>query len=202
MMAGTRWWAPAIALLAGVLGPSAMLGGCTLLTTLDDLSGGADETPDSALPSTPPCSTCDGGVDGAGRGDTSPPVDGAPVDGAPIAVDAATDADSGPIPPGSFACGAGSVASCADCPGSPEPCLTCDNAGATSTPFCAAAGANCRDVAPAPYKNGCPCGGGVATCPGSFHTCHGGNFCHTCGEPLSSGDPCKTGGVCSGTTCM
>jgi hypothetical protein len=80
-MAGTRWWAPAIALLAVVLAPSAMLGGCTLLTSLDDLSGGADDTPDSALQSTPPCSTCDGGVavgvDGAGGGDTSPPVDGA-----------------------------------------------------------------------------------------------------------------------------
>ena len=76
-MAATRWWAPAIAVLAGVLAPAATLGGCTLFTTLDDLSGGADETPDSARPSTPPCSTCDGGVDGAGGGDTSPPVDGA-----------------------------------------------------------------------------------------------------------------------------
>ena len=195
MMGQHRASALAVAILAGTLVPAVMLGGCTLLTSLDGLSGGPDDSPDSAA-----CSTCDGGVDGGGQAEgSSSSGDGSMTIGDAAKADAA---DSSTIPPGSFLCGAGNVKSCADCPGSPEPCITCDGSGQTSTPFCAAPGANCRDVAAAPYKNGCNCSGGAATCPGAFQVCHNNQFCHTCGEPLSSGEPCKTGGVCSGTTCM
>jgi hypothetical protein len=174
-------------ILASALVPLAAAG-CSLFTSLDGLSGGSTSEPDSAV-----CTTCDGGVDSNPIGDSNTPPEDTSVSN-----DAAPDQST---PPGSFICGNGTmVDSCTDCPGASQPCVTCNDAGATSPQFCVNAGDSCRDDPPPGYSaftSGCDCSGGASACPEAYQVCHNSEFCHTCGEPMSNGEPCQAGGTCS-----
>ena len=193
MLKTMRWCRGAGAIFVGAI--LATLGGC-LFPSLDGLEGDGGSASDSAA-----CTTCDGGaVDG---NDAKPPTDG-PSDVKKIN-DAVSEPDVAPPPPGSFICGTGTVSDCANCAGFTQPCITCDSTGTKSPPFCVVAGDSCRANPPPGYStftNGCDCTNGVSTCPANYQVCHNGQFCHTCGEPMSSGETCKQGGTCNGTTCQ
>ena len=181
-----------IVVVFAILAPSAMVGGCSLFTSLDGLSSGSD-APDSAT-----CSTCDGGLDVNVGSDSNSPSDGS------ILIDDATSDPDRVIPSGSFICGGSTVDDCADCPGSHQPCVTCDNSGVASSPYCVKSGDQCRDDLPpglSTFNNGCDCSGGASMCPEAYQVCHSSMFCHTCGEPMSNGETCQDGTSCTGMKC-
>lgn len=169
------------------------LAGCGLFPSLDELTGEGDASNDSNFNSDSTCSPCNVNDAGVDASDAKQTFDATPKD-------AKSD-----VAQGSIICGNGTVSDCANCPNAHQTCVTCDSSGTKSPPFCVATGDTCRNEPPTGYStftNGCDCSGGVATCPLANQVCHNGGFCHTCGEPLSSGETCKVGGTCDGSTCQ
>jgi len=170
------------------------IAGCGLFPSLDDLTAGeADAQGDSnSNLDSACCDVSDAGVDAS---DAKQTFDASPK-----------DAKADTIPQGSTICGNTTVNDCAFCPNAHQTCVTCDSSGTKSPPFCVPTGDTCRNEPPSGYStftNGCECSeGGVATCPLADQVCHSGSFCHTCGEPLSTGEVCKGGGTCDGSTCQ
>ena len=110
--------------------------------------------------------------------------------------DSATDAthpgDGGLV----FSCGSGSVTSCTQCTGMPEPCVYCAlNDAGVLTGVCLPMNGSCGNAIP-PGFNRCPCAS-QSTCPESYQVCRNGS-CRTCSEStFNSGATCQGGGTCN-----
>lgn len=133
--------------------------------------------------------------DAAAGGDTSTNDAGADASG--------NDGSSSGL---SYRCGlgpdAGMVSDCAQCQGSPLPCVFCAVADASVVEGrCAPEPFGCQVQGNTGFAS-CPCAGGEAgACPESFQVCRklgNSDTCHTCGDsPADDGLACKGGGTCA-----
>ena len=94
----------------------------------------------------------------------------------------------------------GTVTSCAQCTGFPEPCAYCDTADASNVVgHCLQQGQNCGGGAPNNF-GACGCGTDAGNCPESYQVCRA-QGCRTCGESGNTdGLACKGGGSCTANT--
>jgi hypothetical protein len=95
-----------------------------------------------------------------------------------------------------FACGMGTVASCAQCMGMPESCVYCQMGSPTTLAgVCQMPGQSCNGAAPNGFQS-CPCMTGPSSCPEAYQVCRNG-VCRTCGDSFNdNGLMCQGGGTC------
>ena len=143
----------------------------------------------------------DGGADAAAElgvdGAVTPTSDASvtPIDDA----SATPDADAGPPPP-EWDCAGTKVSDCSQCATRPLRCVMCAaDGGPNLWKTCVPPSTSCYgSFKPAGY-DWCRCGNDPSRCKLPEQGCnpYDNGVCVTCGEQLTSGDPCKGGGSCN-----
>jgi hypothetical protein len=136
----------------------------------------------------PDASTQDGALDVTQPGDSGRDSSADAGNDAPVTPDAGSLA---------FGCGNGTVTSCDQCNGMPEPCVYCAQGNATMLAGeCVAAGTSCMGAIPNGFVF-CQCGVTPNTCPETYQVCRNGG-CRTCSESATNAfHACKGGGQCN-----
>jgi len=151
----------------------------------------------------------DGGADAAAElgvdGAVTPTSDASvtPIDDASATPDAdasaTPDADAGPPPP-EWDCAGTKVSDCSQCATRPLRCVMCAaDGGPNLWKTCVPPSTSCYgSFKPAGY-DWCRCGNDPSRCKLPEQGCnpYDNGVCVTCGEQLTSGDPCKGGGSCN-----